>query len=87
VIWTSGIDSAILKQSIPFAVHTVMFLPSLVSQSTQEQKEEWVERAFKYSILGTYAQVILTCYNYLNNKKYDISFYFPFSSCHYSKSV
>jgi len=59
-------DIAILKQSIPFAVHTVMFLPSLISQGTPEQTEEWVGRAFQYSILGTYAQVILTWYN-LNN--------------------
>lgn len=62
MIWTSGIDTAILKQSIPFAVHTVMFLPSLIGQCTPEQKEEWVGRAFKYSILGTYAQVILSCF-------------------------
>lgn len=61
LIWTSGIDTAILKQSIPFAVHTIMFLPSLIGQGTQEQKEEWLGRAFKYTILGTYAQVILTC--------------------------
>ncbi|KAL5236415.1 hypothetical protein ACI65C_003825 [Semiaphis heraclei] len=59
VIWTSGLDIAILKQTIPFAVHTVMFLPSLIGQGTPEQKEEWVGRAFKYSILGTYAQTEL----------------------------
>lgn len=51
---------------MPFVVHTTMFLPSLIGQGTQEQKEEWVGRALEYRILGTYAQVILTCYN-LNN--------------------
>ncbi|KAL4084612.1 hypothetical protein QTP88_027543 [Uroleucon formosanum] len=59
LIWTSGIDTAILKQSIPFAVHTTMFLPSLIGQGNQEQKEEWVGRALEYKILGTYAQTEL----------------------------
>jgi len=40
-----------------------MFLPSLIGQGTPEQQEEWVGRAFKNSILGTYAQVILTYFN------------------------
>jgi len=59
LIWSSGIDTAILKQNVPFGVHTFMFLPSLIGQGTPEQQEEWVGRAFKNSILGTYAQTEL----------------------------
>ncbi|XP_026805001.1 probable peroxisomal acyl-coenzyme A oxidase 1 [Rhopalosiphum maidis] len=59
IIWSSGIDTAILKQNVPFGVHTFMFLPSLIGQGTPEQQEEWVGRAFKNSILGTYAQTEL----------------------------
>uniref|UniRef100_A0A2S2PYQ1 Putative peroxisomal acyl-coenzyme A oxidase 1 n=1 Tax=Sipha flava TaxID=143950 RepID=A0A2S2PYQ1_9HEMI len=58
-IWSSGIDTAIIKQSLPFAVHVVMFLPALIGNGTPEQIEKWVERAFKSAILGTYAQTEL----------------------------
>lgn len=43
---------------MPFTVHVVMFLPTIIGQGTPEQREEWVERAFKNQIIGTYAQVI-----------------------------
>jgi len=56
-VWSNGIDTAIVKQNIPFAVHTVMFLPALMSQCTPEQQAEWLGRAYTNSILGTYAQV------------------------------
>ncbi|KAE9532033.1 hypothetical protein AGLY_010235 [Aphis glycines] len=59
VLWTSGVDTAIIKQNVPFNVHSIMFLPSLIGQGTPEQQEEWVERAFNNSILGTYAQTEL----------------------------
>lgn len=58
-IWANGIDSAINKQGCPTSVHIGMFLPFLSSQCSLEQNE-WVERAFKNEILGTYAQVIMT---------------------------
>lgn len=37
-----------------------MFLPTLLSQGTPEQQQEWAVRAFNNEIIGTYAQV--TCY-------------------------
>lgn len=52
-----GLDTAIIKEGVPFAVHTVMFLPSLLGQGSSEQQEEWVGRAFNNQIIGTYAQV------------------------------
>ncbi|XP_025203617.1 probable peroxisomal acyl-coenzyme A oxidase 1 [Melanaphis sacchari] len=58
-VWTYGIDIAVIKQYVPFSVHTVMFLPSLINQGTPEQQDEWVGRAFKNEILGTYAQTEL----------------------------
>lgn len=64
MLWTSGLDTAIIKQNVPFNVHSIMFLPSLIGQGTPEQQEEWVERAFKNSILGTYAQVMFIYINY-----------------------
>lgn len=57
-IWNLGIDTAIIKQGVPFLVHTVMFLPSIMSQGTPEQQEKWLVRAYNNQILGTYAQVI-----------------------------
>lgn len=56
-IWRYGIDTAILKQTMPFVVHISMFLPCLIGQCSLEQQGEWVPRAFMNNILGTYAQV------------------------------
>ena len=41
----------------PFAVHNVMFLPTILNQTTPEQKAKWLPLAESYAIIGTYAQV------------------------------
>lgn len=51
------VNSAIIKGSSPFTVHYLMFIPTIMSQGTSEQRAEWVGRAFSNQILGTYAQV------------------------------
>ena len=33
-----------------------MFVPTLIGQATEEQKDKWLNRALKYEIIGTYAQ-------------------------------
>jgi len=46
-------------------VHSTMFIPSLESQTTPEQKEKWLPKAASYEIVGTYAQTELGHGNYL----------------------
>jgi acyl-CoA oxidase len=36
-----------------------MFVPTIESQGTPEQKEKWLPRTSKYEIIGTYAQTEL----------------------------
>ncbi|CAG8443810.1 8214_t:CDS:2 [Funneliformis mosseae] len=43
----------------PFGVHRGMFIPTLISQGTEEQKKEFLVPALKYKILGCYAQTEL----------------------------
>lgn len=37
-------------------LHHVMFIPTIASQGTDEQKEKWLTMALQYKIIGTYAQ-------------------------------
>lgn len=55
-MWNSGLE---IHQGSPFSVHLIMFLPTLINQSTPEQQEEWVKRVYAKEIIGTYAQVML----------------------------
>ncbi|EGT32348.1 hypothetical protein CAEBREN_17403 [Caenorhabditis brenneri] len=43
----------------PFALHETMFIPTLVSQASDEQQEKWLGRARKREIIGCYAQTEL----------------------------
>ena len=43
----------------PFGLHYAMFLPTLNSQATDEQKEKWLTPAIAHAINGTYAQTEL----------------------------
>ncbi|CAI2166855.1 3243_t:CDS:2 [Funneliformis geosporum] len=43
----------------PFGVHRGMFIPTLISQGTEEQKKEFLIPALQYKILGCYAQTEL----------------------------
>lgn len=52
------LGSAIINDGTPFAVHYVMFIPTIMGQGTMEQQGDWVGRAFSNQIIGTYAQVI-----------------------------
>jgi len=36
-----------------------MFIPTLESQATPEQKEKWLTKAANYEIIGTFAQTEL----------------------------
>jgi hypothetical protein len=35
-----------------------MFIPSLMSQASQEQQQKWLPQCFSLQIIGTYAQVL-----------------------------
>eukprot|EP01121_Diplochlamys_sp_Union-15-3_P017458 TRINITY_DN6146_c0_g1_i1.p1 TRINITY_DN6146_c0_g1~~TRINITY_DN6146_c0_g1_i1.p1 ORF type:complete len:676 (+),score=120.30 TRINITY_DN6146_c0_g1_i1:43-2028(+) len=43
----------------PLSLHTSMFIPTLTSQASPEQLEEWGGKAYRYEIIGTYAQTEL----------------------------
>ncbi|XP_063239947.1 probable peroxisomal acyl-coenzyme A oxidase 1 [Bacillus rossius redtenbacheri] len=53
------LGSAILKDGNPFAVHYVMFVPTIMGQGTPEQQAVWIGRAWNCEIIGTYAQTEL----------------------------
>lgn len=37
-------------------VHFDMFIPAIMSMGTQQQQDEWLERAWNYKIIGSYVQ-------------------------------
>jgi len=41
-----------------------MFIPTIESQATPEQKEKWLPKAADYEIIGTFAQTELGHGNY-----------------------
>ena len=47
------------NEASPMALHTNMFVPTLESLATPEQKEKWLSRAANFEIIGTYAQTEL----------------------------
>ncbi|RUS16031.1 hypothetical protein BC937DRAFT_91678 [Endogone sp. FLAS-F59071] len=46
-------------ESGPFSLHKTMFMPTIVSQGTEEQKAKFLVPAKKYQIIGCYAQTEL----------------------------
>ncbi|KAJ8736597.1 hypothetical protein PYW08_007253 [Mythimna loreyi] len=58
-IYRSMINFAVFKDNSPFALHFVMFIPTLLGQADEEQKKYWVKRASNMEIIGTYAQTEL----------------------------
>ncbi|XP_055688294.1 probable peroxisomal acyl-coenzyme A oxidase 1 isoform X2 [Lutzomyia longipalpis] len=45
-----------LGTSSPIEVHFSMFIPTIMSQATEEQQKKWLKRALRGEIIGTYAQ-------------------------------
>jgi len=48
--------AAFIDSVHPFGLHDSMFLPTIESQATEEQKAEWLPKAKRYEMIGTYAQ-------------------------------
>ncbi|KAF9904235.1 hypothetical protein BX616_001369 [Lobosporangium transversale] len=46
----------LIDQPGPFGLHRGMFMPTLVSQGTEEQYEKFLKPAMRYEIIGCYAQ-------------------------------
>ncbi|KAG0171397.1 hypothetical protein DFQ28_001063 [Apophysomyces sp. BC1034] len=55
----SQIAYFLYDQSTPFTLHYNMFIPTLRSQTTDEQKKLFLEPALKHHIIGCYAQTEL----------------------------
>ncbi|XP_071499066.1 peroxisomal acyl-coenzyme A oxidase 1-like [Diadema antillarum] len=55
-----------MNNNIGFAIHTLMFIPSIERLGTEEQKAKWLPLARQYKILGTYAQTELGHGTYLS---------------------
>ncbi|PAA84744.1 hypothetical protein BOX15_Mlig009939g1 [Macrostomum lignano] len=47
---------AMPREVSPIGLHWVMFVPTLMGQCSDEQRERWLQRALNYEIIGTYAQ-------------------------------
>ncbi|KAG0220452.1 hypothetical protein BGX31_011009, partial [Mortierella sp. GBA43] len=45
-----------IDEAGPFGLHRGMFMPTLVSQGSEEQHEKFLKPALKYEIIGCYAQ-------------------------------
>ncbi|XP_067949519.1 peroxisomal acyl-coenzyme A oxidase 1-like isoform X2 [Watersipora subatra] len=50
------IQAALLDTSHPFGLHGSMFVPTIASQGTEAQKAEYLPKAERYEIIGTYVQ-------------------------------
>lgn len=47
------------NETAPIGLHTGMFIPTLESQCSKEQKDKWLPKALNYEMIGTYAQTEL----------------------------
>lgn len=53
------IESSILRDGSPVSVHSSMFLYTLANLTSEKQRDEWLEKAWNFNIIGTYAQTEL----------------------------
>ena len=42
---------------LAYSSHVQMFIPSIMSQGSQEQQQKWLPQCFNLNIIGTYTQV------------------------------
>ncbi|XP_075146300.1 acyl-coenzyme A oxidase 1 isoform X2 [Haematobia irritans] len=60
VLTVGTLGAGLLSQSFPLRIHYTMFLPTLINQTTEEQRDRWLEKASNFDgIIGTYAQTEL----------------------------
>uniref|UniRef100_A0AAG5DQ63 Acyl-coenzyme A oxidase n=1 Tax=Anopheles atroparvus TaxID=41427 RepID=A0AAG5DQ63_ANOAO len=53
------LGNGIIRQGNPLGIHFAMFVPALLGHGSPEQQAEWLPRALKCQMLGTYAQTEL----------------------------
>ena len=44
------------NENMPGALNTSMFIPALENLADDELKKKWLQKAYNYEIIGTYAQ-------------------------------
>jgi acyl-CoA oxidase len=47
------------EAGVNLVLHDGVFIPTIQGQGTDEQKEKWLDLAYNYKIIGTYAQTEL----------------------------
>ncbi|XP_060803917.1 probable peroxisomal acyl-coenzyme A oxidase 1 isoform X2 [Amyelois transitella] len=53
------VQTAVFKDNSPFSVHLSMFIPAILGQCNDVQREYWLPKAQNMEIIGTYAQTEL----------------------------
>uniref|UniRef100_A0A2M4BG86 Acyl-coenzyme A oxidase n=1 Tax=Anopheles marajoara TaxID=58244 RepID=A0A2M4BG86_9DIPT len=53
------LGNGIIRQGNPLGIHFAMFVPALLGHASPEQQAEWLPRALRCQMLGTYAQTEL----------------------------
>eukprot|EP00041_Stephanoeca_diplocostata_P028969 m.842538 g.842538 ORF g.842538 m.842538 type:complete len:93 (+) comp23470_c1_seq68:82-360(+) len=51
-------------------IHDAMFLPTLYTQCSDEQRDAWLPAATNYAILGCYGQTEMCCQNFFNDNDF-----------------
>lgn len=57
--FTGMLGAGSMTDGNPLGVHFGMFLPTIMGQGTDEQQHEWMMRAWRLQLIGTYAQTEL----------------------------
>lgn len=57
--YTGMLAAGSMTDGNPLGVHYGMFLPTIMGQGSDEQREKWLMRAWRMEIIGTYAQTEL----------------------------
>ncbi|XP_023945597.2 probable peroxisomal acyl-coenzyme A oxidase 1 [Bicyclus anynana] len=58
-VMANFLRSSDVGTGFPIAIHYIMFIPTIMSQASEEQQAQWLQRAWDCNIVGSYAQTEL----------------------------